>query len=122
MITRRGLDGVTGQMLPRNMLNVEIIDELLGGIKNMCKHAFTLDQIAAMIDLQKGGEKGGLVNDGAANIFCLLVQYQIFFISVHWRQSGAVELAWIVNEWDINDRGYGASNSTKVFRNTTLTI
>lgn len=116
----RGLVGVVNNMLNGNKLACQIVDEFLGGMEEVCNHPFTLDQIAEKINLQARGGDGDLLNNGHANIFFLLVSGQPFFISVHWRHSGPVGNVWIVNEWELNDRGYGASSNTRVFRNTTL--
>lgn len=123
LIPRRGLIGVVGSMLNGNkQFSCQIIDEFLGGMEEVCKHPFTLDQIAEKINLQACGEDGDLLNNGHSNIFFLLVSNHPFFISVHWRHSGAVEKVWIVNEWELNDHGFGASRNTRVFRNTILSV
>lgn len=114
----RGLDGVTSNNLSRNMSDTEIINELLGGMDEVRSHAFTLDQVAAKIDLQPNGEDGDLLNNGFANIFYVLVNEVLFAVSVYW-DSG--DRRWDVHGWLLD--GYGDWRAGRqVFRNTTLTV
>lgn len=114
----RGLEGVTNSMLARSMSNNEIIDEILGGTKETRKHAFTLDQIAAKIDLQPNGKDGDLLNNGYANIFYVLVGEVLFAVRVHW-DSGY--RGWLVRDLHL-DENDGWNAGSRVFRNTTLAV
>lgn len=118
-IPYRGLEGVKNSMLPRNMSDQEIIDEILGGMDELRKHSFTLDQIAAKIDLQPNGEDGELLNNGYANIFyVVLVNEGFFAVSVLW-DSGDHE--WNVDACPLDENGNWLA-VRQVFRNMTLVI
>lgn len=114
----RGLEGVTSEMLQRNMYDKEIIDELLGGMEEVRKHAVTLDQIAAKIDLQPNGEDGELLNNGYANIFYVLDGDVLSAVNVDWLSD---HCKWFVNAWPLDGGGYWYAGD-QVFRNTTLVI
>lgn len=119
-IPQRGLDGVTSQMLQRKMSDKEIIDELLGGMEEAHKYAFTPDQIATVIDLQPNGEDGALLYNGCANIFYVLVMEVLFAFSVSWN-SNSDYLRWNVSAWSLGERPSWGTGY-RVFRNTTLEI
>jgi hypothetical protein len=114
----RGLEGVTSSVLARNMYDKGIIDELLGGMEEVHKHAFTLDQIAEIIGSQPNGEDGELMNDGYANIFYVLVNGVVVAVRVGWDWRGR---HWSVRVWYLNENGDWRAGG-RVFRNTTLTI
>lgn len=109
----RGCEGVTSQVLERNMSDTEIINELLGGMEETRKHASTLDQIAAMIDLQPNGEDGKLLNNGYANILYVLVNGVLFAVGVGW---GSGSRGWSVRDWRLCEGG-GWIAGSRVFRN-----
>lgn len=114
----RGLEGVTSYMLERNMHDKNIIDELLGGMEEVRKHAFTLDQVAAIIDLQPNGKDGKLLNNGYTNIFYVLVNEVLFAVRVHWDSDYR---EWGVCGWRLGVGGRWYAGN-QVFRNTTLAI
>ncbi|MHB1118038.1 MAG: hypothetical protein ACYCZ7_00705 [Minisyncoccota bacterium] len=115
----RGLEGVTSSVLTRNMHDKEIIGELLGGMGEVRKHAFTLDQIAEMISLQSNGEDGKLTNNGYANIFYVLVGGVLFAGYANWNSDN--NRKWNVSGWRLGEGGHWNAGN-RVFRNTTLVI
>ena len=116
-IPYRGLEGVTSHVLVRNMYDKEIINEFLGGMEEARKYAFTLDQIATMIDLQPNGEDGYLLDNRNANLFYLLAKEELFGIDVFWTPCHD----WHVRAWPLGSQGKMCADS-RVFRNITLTI
>ncbi|OHA83122.1 MAG: hypothetical protein A2937_00975 [Candidatus Yonathbacteria bacterium RIFCSPLOWO2_01_FULL_47_33b] len=114
----RGLDGIKSSILPRNMPDRKIIDEILGGIKETRTHVFTLDQIATIIDLQPNGKHGELLNDGDVNIFYVSINEVLFVISVYWSSCDK----WLVDAWYLDEIQNHINVGTRVFRNTILTI
>lgn len=114
----RGLEGVASVILARNMTDQEIIAELLGGMEEVRKHPFTLDQVAAMIDLQPNGKDGELLKNGYANIFYVLVDEVLFAVRAYW-SSGYCE--WRVDAWHLDGHGNWRAGN-RVFRNTTLEV
>jgi len=114
----RGLEGVTSQMLERNMSDMEIIIELLGGMKEVRTRPSSLDQVATMIDLQPNGVDGKLLNNGYSNIFYVLVDGVLFAVFVRWK-SGDRE--WFVNAWHLDGLGDWDAGD-RVFRNKTLAV
>lgn len=113
-----GLDGATSHTLARSMADQQTIDEMLGGMDEVRSHAFTLDQIAAKIDIQPNGEDGELLNNGYANIFYVLVDGVLFAVYVSWDSDNR---KWRVRGWHLGEYGKWYAGD-RVFRNKTLVI
>ncbi|MFA5997224.1 MAG: hypothetical protein WC791_01920 [Candidatus Paceibacterota bacterium] len=117
VMPNRGLMGVACQKLPRDMTDQQIIETLLGGEGKVRKYAFTLDQIATMIDLQPDGEDGDLVNrENRTNIFYVLVEGFLLHVNVSWNGD-----AWFVNAWNCLGGNGKWSAGNHIFYNKILT-
>jgi hypothetical protein len=113
-MTKRGLDGVNSVDLPRNMYDSEIITEYLGGEEQARKNAFTLDQIAELVDGQRNGEAGVLLNNGYANIFYVVGKDGVLFaVPVRWRSP---DRQWRVDAYELDGHGDWIAGS-RLFRN-----
>ncbi len=85
---------LAGFDLARNAYDREIKAEL------SASHEVELWQIAALIEKQKNGEDGPLLNNGYANLFYA----RGFVVSVHWDGD---DRKWNVNDWKPDDDGWG---------------
>lgn len=114
----RGLDGVVSHNLAHKMIDRQVIRRILGGMDEVRSHAFTLDQIATMIDLQPNGEDGELSNNGSTNIFYVLMDRVLFAVGVNWALS-VDRNKWKLRAWHLGENCNWGANS-RVFRNTAL--
>ncbi|MBP6888802.1 MAG: hypothetical protein KBC21_03815 [Candidatus Pacebacteria bacterium] len=113
LIPKRGIEGVHSVDLPRNMYDREIVAEYLGGEEEARKHAFTPDQVADLIDTQKGGKAGVLLNNGYANLLYMIGVCDVLFpVSVDWR---SVNSCWHVRAYQFDDARWRAG--LRVLRN-----
>lgn len=109
----RGVKGFDSVDLPRNMYDSEIIAEYLGGEEEARKHAFTPDQLADLIDEQKGGTSGVLLNNGYANILHMIgVGGVLFPVDVGWDSDYS---HWGVRAYRFSDVRWRAGS--RVLRN-----
>lgn len=99
--------------LPKDMYDSNIIKEYLGGEEDARKHAFTPDQIADLIDRQKNGENGEMLNNGYANIFYVIGKDKaLFAVCVGWDRGN---LGWGVDTCELDeDEAWRAGN--RIFR------
>lgn len=114
----RGIEGMTSSVLSRRMRSNEMIKKLWGGVGELRKYAFTIDQVAMMIDCQANGEDGDLLNNGNNNLFPVSTNGVLFVFSAYWRLS---KRTWYVmgstlDEYTIHGVG------SKIFRNTILQV
>ncbi len=66
-------------------------------------HLSTLEDIAALVEAQRGGKKGFLLNDGWANIFYVEGKNgEVFAVDVCW---GAGTREWCVLDWGLDVLG-----------------
>lgn len=112
----RGLEGVTSSQLKFFMSEEGIVNQFLGGTDEVRKHPFTLDQIAAMIDLLPNSEDGDFLNNGGVIIFPVLVGGILFAVNI---DRTSISRSWGVGAWRVGDGGHWGVN-TRVFRNTIL--
>ena len=100
-IACRGIEGVDYVNLPRKMYDREIVAEYLDGEEEVRKHAFTPDQVADMVNAQKSGVSGVLLNNGCANILYMIgIEGVLFPVHSHW--SSALS-GWLIraSQFDI---------------------
>ncbi len=113
LIPKRGIEGVDSVDLPRNMYDREIVAEYLGGEEEVRKHAFTPNQVAGLIDTQKDGKAGVLLNNGYANILYMIgVGGVLLPVSVDWRSDRSL---WSVDAYQFDDDYWSAGH--RVIRN-----
>lgn len=113
-ILKRGIEGVDFVNLPRNMSDCVIIAEYFSSGEEVRKHAFTLDQIADLIDAQNNGEDGALLNNGYANIFYVVGKNNILFaVGVRWSSGNS---NWSIDAFDLVE-AYHWDDGHRVFRN-----
>lgn len=115
-LIHRGLEGVESFDLANVSYDHQIIARSeIGGEENMRKHAFTPDQIAALIDLQPEGSPGKLLSNGYANLFYVVGKSEVLFVvSVYWTTGGR---EWSVSAWELGENGRWNAGF-RVFRNT----
>lgn len=95
LIPKRGIRGVEYIDMTRYLLyDREIVVEYLGGMEEVRKHAFAPDQLADLMDAQKEGKVGVLLNNGYANILYMVgMNEELFCVSMHWNS--------VQSHWDI---------------------
>lgn len=112
----RGLEGVESFDLTKDSSDRTILAyPEMGGEENVRKHAFTPDQVAALIDLQLSGQAGKLLTNCYANLFYVVGKGEILFmVHVYWYADNC---KWNVETWRFGEHGgWGAGD--RVFRNT----
>lgn len=117
---RRGLEGVKGSVLTRDMSTQEIIDEILGGIDEVSTHAFTLDQVADLLDLQPYGKGDGYLNPGKnkSTVVFVLIDGAPFIVEM---DRGPYDEEWHLLSWSPDEiKTWHVGD--KVLRNTILVI
>ena len=110
----RGLDGVESFDLARSNYDREVLEyPEMRDEENVREHAFTPDQIAALIDLQPEGVAGKL--NRYSNVFFVVGKGgDLFAVFVHW---DADYHEWRVSVCELG--GIGSWNAgARVFRNT----
>ena len=66
-------------------------------------HLSTLEDIAGLIEAERSGKSGFLLNNGYVNIFYVEDKNgEVFAVSVHWRSGFRV---WHVDDWTLGERG-----------------
>jgi len=110
----QGLGGGQSFNHKSNSYNRDIIGRM-NGEGEVRKHAFTPDQVAGLIDLQKNGESGRLLANGYSNLFYMVGENAVLFVvRVGWHPDNR---EWIVNAWELDVRGRWRAGF-RVFRNT----
>jgi len=110
----QGLGGVESFNLESNSYDRDIIVRM-NGEGEVRKHAFTPDQVAGLIDLQKNGESGRLLANGYSNLFYMVGKNAgLFVVNVAWY---ADDRKWGVYAWKLGEVG-GWYAGDRVFRNT----
>lgn len=85
LIPKRGIKGVEFVNLTRRMHDHDIVAEYLGGIEEARKHSFTPDQLADLVDAQKGGKAGVLLTNGDSTILYMVgIDEELFPVRVSW--------------------------------------
>ena len=112
----RGLERIESFDLTKDSSDEAILARPeMGGIENVRKHAFSPDQIAALIDLQPEGKAGELITNGYANLFYVVGRGgKLFVVCVDWRASCR---EWGVLAWKLDEFGHWCAGR-RVFRNT----
>ncbi len=112
----RGLDGVECFDLTKHSSAKTILTRpKMGGEENVRKHAFTPDQVAALIDLQLNGEAGKLLTNGCSNLLYVVgANGVLFVVRVYW---DADNRKWEVDALRLDEGGRWLEGD-RVFRNT----
>jgi len=110
----QGLGGVESFNLESNSYDRDIIVRM-NGEGEVRKHAFTPDQVAGLIDLQKNGESGRLLANDYSNLFYMVGKNAVLFVVIVDWDAG--NRGWDVYAWELDEHGSWYAGD-RVFRNT----
>ncbi len=114
-VLRRGLNLVRHHDFSVFMNDLEIIQKYLGSEEIARGQAFTIDQLAELIERQRNGEKGLLLNNGNQNLFHMIDKLnRLMVVTILWRSN---KKYWRVVTYPVGGRG-GRWGQGRVFVNT----